>query len=271
MGETFGGARAALVRAIEENAAEFLLVMGRAAGAEERAEPAIQWAIDGAPVAYHNCVVRADLPPAAAEAAIAASVARFRARGVPGSWHVGPSMRPADLGARLVAHGFAYEGDDIGMAADLTARREEAPLPPGLVIERVRDDRALGAWASVLARSFGEGEPEAAWVRDTLRRIGLGDAVPWRHFLGRLAGAPVATASLFVGGGAAGIYFVSTLPSARRRGIGAALTLAALREGAALGERLGVLGASELGASVYRRLGFAELCRIGLYEWRPGA
>jgi ribosomal protein S18 acetylase RimI-like enzyme len=271
MDEIRGGRRAAMVRAVEENGAEFLLALGRAAGAEERAESAIQWVIGGSPIAYHNCVVRADLRPDAAEAAIAASVACFRAHGVPGSWHVGPSMRPADLGARLLAHGFVHEGDDIGMAADLTARREAMPQPPGLVVERVRDDAGLEAWANVLARSFGEGEPEADWVRGTFRRIGLGDDVSWRHYLGLLAGKPVATASLFVGGGAAGVYFVSTLPSARRQGIGAAVTLAALREGLALGQRVGVLGASQMAHAMYRRLGFEELCRIDLYEWRPAA
>jgi hypothetical protein len=30
------------------------------------------------------------------------------------------------------------------------------------------------------------------------------------------------------------------------------------------------LGSSEIGYSAYRRLGFEEYCRIGLYEWRPG-
>jgi hypothetical protein len=32
----------------------------------------------------------------------------------------------------------------------------------------------------------------------------------------------------------------------------------------------GVLGPSEIGCSVYRKLGFVDFCRIGLYEWRPG-
>src|SRR5215211_2465554 len=110
-----------LARAVEANGAEFLLALGRAGGGEERAEPWIHWTIGGSPIDYHTAIVRADLAPAQADEVIAESIARLRAYDVPGTWHVGPSMRPDDLGARLIAHGFTYAGDDIGMAADLSA------------------------------------------------------------------------------------------------------------------------------------------------------
>jgi GNAT superfamily N-acetyltransferase len=259
---------AILAQAIEDNAAEFLLALGRAAGSEERHDPQLRWTIGGSPIDYHNCVVYANLLPEAVDAAIRASVERFRAYGVPGSWHVGPSMRPATIGARLVAHGFSFAGPEPGMAADLHALPDDLAASAPLAIERVADARALDAWTDTLGVGFGEGELEARWVGAMYQRIGLGDDRPWRHYLAHLDGAPVATASLFLGAGVAGIYFVFTVPEARRRGIGAAVTLAALRDARGLGYRIGVLGASEMGYSVYRRLGFREYCTIGIYEWR---
>jgi hypothetical protein len=42
------------IRLIEENGAEFLLALGRAAGAAERREPYIHWVIGNSPTDYHN-------------------------------------------------------------------------------------------------------------------------------------------------------------------------------------------------------------------------
>ena len=258
-------------RAIEENGEELLVALGRAAGAEERDDGRVRWVIGDIPIDYHNCVVRADLSPEDADGVIAESLDLFRAHGAPGSWHVGPSTRPADIGERLLAHGFSYGGDDVGMAVELSTIPEGVPVPEGLQIARVRDEEDLLAWEDALGRGFGEGPHEARWVAEAYRRIGLGDEGPWRHYLGRLGGAPVGTSTLFLGAGVAGVYFVCTVEEVRRRGIGAALTLAPLREARGMGYRVGVLGASEMGYPVYRRLGFEERCRIGLYEWRqPG-
>jgi predicted acetyltransferase len=64
----------------------------------------------------------------------------------------------------------------------------------------------------------------------------------------------------------AGVYFVCTTPSARRAGIGTAITAAAMHEGREMGCTTAVLGSSPMGYGVYRRLGFEEVFRYRLLE-----
>lgn len=258
-----------LIQAIEANTREFLLSLGRLGGGEERDEPDLQWSIGGAPIAYHNCVVHAHLTAETVDEAIVTSIQRFQFHHVPGSWHVGPSMCPQDLGERLVAHGFTDGGQEPGMAVALQHLREHISSPPGLVIERIHTDQQLQIWTQTLATGFGEGEVEANWVGALYQKIGFDEQGLWHHYLGHWQGQPVATTSLFLSAGVAGIYFVFTHPQAQGRGIGAAITLAALQDARRRGYQVGVLTASAMGYPIYRRLGFQEYCRFHLYEWVP--
>jgi ribosomal protein S18 acetylase RimI-like enzyme len=104
---------------------------------------------------------------------------------------------------------------------------------------------------------------------DACRAIGFDQDAPEEHVIGLLDGTPVATASLMVAGGAAGIYNVVTLESVRRRGIGTAMTAAAVRRGAERGMELATLQASSMGRPVYERLGFRFVC--DLVPYRPPA
>ena len=99
------------------------------------------------------------------------------------------------------------------------------------------------------------------------RRLGFGG--PGRHYLGRLASVPVATSAMLFASGVAGVYCISTVERVRRQSIGASVPLVAFREARDLGFTVGVLGSSEMGYPVYRRLGLIEYCRFGLYEWHP--
>ncbi len=259
---------AAMLSAIEANSAEFLLEMGRAGGAEERYDEFVHWTIGGSPIDYNNAVVRATIPPERADAVIQASRKAMRAHGVPGTWHVSPSMRPLDLPERLAANRFVYSGNDTAMAADLDQ------IPPlevsdDITIRRVVTDDDMGIWIDTLGRGFGEGPHEAKWVGEMFKQMGYARPSLWRHYIGYLEDAPVATSTLFLGAGVAGIYFVFTVESARRRGMGAALTLAPLHEAHAVGYRIGVLGSSDLGKPVYKRIGFKTYGNISIFEWRP--
>ncbi|WP_329002493.1 GNAT family N-acetyltransferase [Kribbella sp. NBC_00709] len=249
---------AELVRAIEDNLAELLMAMGAAGGGEQRDDAEARWTIGGSPIDYHNAVVAAyDV------AAVAESLALLKKHGVPGSWHAGPSM-PISRAA-IQAAGFVSGGSEPGMAVRI---EELVPADvPGLSLTRVGDDDALTVWEATLGRGFGEGEREARWVASVYRKLGYGD--PWQHYIGWLDGTPVGTATVFLGAGVAGLYFVMTVPEVRRRGIGAAITYGALRGALEAGAEYAVLGSSPAGRSVYERLGFREYCTIELYEWAP--
>ena len=155
------------------------------------------------------------------------------------------------------------------MAADLGVDPPPAPTVGSVAIERVVDEEGLDAYRTTLGDGFGEGPEEADWVASVFAAIGLGDETPWRHYVGRVGDEPVCTATLFMTPAAAGIYFVSTRPHARRRGFGMAITRHALVEAARLGASSAVLGSSPMGHAVYQRLGFEEVFRYRLFEWEP--
>ena len=74
--------------------------------------------------------------------------------------------------------------------------------------------------------------------------------------IGRLDGRPVGTTVAIRSGDVSGVYAVGTLPAARRRGVGTALTWAAVAAGRAWGCDTIVLQASEMGFPVYAAMGF---------------
>jgi GNAT superfamily N-acetyltransferase len=255
---------------VEANVAAFLLEMGRLGGGEERRDGEVVWTVGGSPLGYHNAVVGCATTPERLGPLVDEWVAALDVRGVPGSWHVAPSMRPPDLVARLRSRGFDDGGEEPAMVADLSAAPPSVAPVEGLEVAPVRDAAGLAAYRAVLADGFGEGPPEAAWVAEVFRRAELGDGGPWRHLVGRLGGRPVATATVFVEPAhVAGVYFVATVPAARRRGVGAAITRHALVEARRLGCTTAVLGSSPMGLGVYRRLGFEEVFRYSLLEWPP--
>jgi hypothetical protein len=83
-------------------------------------------------------------------------------------------MRPRDLGARLLAHGFEYGGDDAGMAVDLRELPEDMAVPSDFAVERIRDEAGLGEWAATFGLGFEIGPAEAGWMEEMFRKLGPG-------------------------------------------------------------------------------------------------
>lgn len=235
--------------------------------------PDLKWVYTGRPML--NRVVSARLEAAGADARIAEVKERFTAWGASVTWLTGPSTRPADLRERLQERGFTSQGDWIGMSLDLNgpalatldSRRGVPSVPPGLVVREVVDGATARPWLQTISAGFRL--PPAA--RETF--LGLPTPsepdAPWRRYVGFVAGRPVSTATLFTGGGIAGVYLVATVPGARGQGLGGALTRHALAVARAAGHELAVLQATPAGQDLYRKIGFRPCCAIGVYRWAP--
>jgi len=134
--------------------------------------------------------------------------------------------------------------------------------PPGdIAIARATGAKDLDDWAVALAGGF-------AGPVDFTRLMawpGVLEDKSMGAFVGRASGEPVATSLANFEGDATGIYNVSTVERLRRRGIGAAITAAAMRAGADAGCRIAYLQSSDLGLGMYTKMGFEPVLRSTVY------
>lgn len=154
----------------------------------------------------------------------------------------------------LAAAGLHRDEGIPEMAAALDDLPWDAPLPPGVTVETVADPRALRLWTETMVAGFGMPDDLVPAFAAVCAEFGW--EPPFRYVLARLDGAPVATAGVIEAAGVAGVYYVATLPEARGRGIGGAVTREAVRASRDAGYRAAILQASPMGQPVYRRLGF---------------
>ncbi len=241
---------------------------------EPHLDPDIAWAVAPDPNAWRSVVVRATMTEGEADRRIQQVLERMDAIGSTMLWWHAPHHRPVDLPQRLVAHGFEKVAETAAMALDLATLVATEDTPPNLVTRPVTTERDARDYVAVIEADRPENAPTAlgstegeARIRHIVERIEL-DPAPMR-FVGRVEGVPVATSRLSIVGGVAGLYAVVTIPEARGRGYGRALTRAALEAGRTLGMRIATLQATDLGLPVYSRLGFRTFYAYDLYRRPP--
>jgi ribosomal protein S18 acetylase RimI-like enzyme len=193
------------------------------------------------------------LEPASADQEIARILARFRSEGRSLFWLIGSPDELPDLEERLQVHGLHPTGSVPGMAVDLEQLPTDEPLPAGVVIEPVRSDAAHAALVAIQVQTLGEAFGPRAMIK---RAFGLEPEGAVEHYLGYLDGQAVAAATAVYAGGVMALYGIGSLPWARGRGVGRAITLYACIEARRRGYRVATLHATPMGLSVYERLGF---------------
>jgi GNAT superfamily N-acetyltransferase len=245
-----------LVAAVELNQAHWLRLEGQLPWVEFHEEPDVLRVFAG-DTWPRNRVVLARFTPANAHRRVGEILAKHLEKKVACTWVVGPTSEPPDLGRFLRAHGFTCLIHCPGMSRDLEILPAQPPIPKGFRIEQLDEPARLQPLTTERRRRQYQGLSAAAKLRP--RQV-------W-YFAASRGKQHVGGTTLLAAAGVAGIYGVEVLKDFRRRGLGAALVYAALREAQSLGFRSAVLSASGLGRGIYERLGFREICRLSFWKF----
>jgi GNAT superfamily N-acetyltransferase len=259
--------------AYEANLGALSAVMGEQAWADVHSAPDATWVLSEIPFGWANAVCGVRLDASSADARIAEIVGAYRTARRRTRWYLLPMSTPPDLADRLAASGLEPEYADDAMACDLAAWNPPSGAK-GITVERVEDLATFHTWVDTYALAYGSGRRpadeifERCWTDVAIERGG-----PIATYLGRLDGVPVATAFGCSDDGVVGIFAVGTVPAARRRGVGSAVTAQLMADARDAGARLAVLWASDIGQSVYARLGFEAIGQVrtavGRFDLEP--
>ena len=239
--------------------------IGNAPGSLVRRSGGVVLMASGLPARFFNQVVIED--DRAATEAIAAAVGEMRERRAPFLVHL---RRGADdrfqplmerLGLVLPAGSAPMPGMALHPIPDSATPTTATPIPPGHDIRRVDD--ATGMNDHLVIGALGFGMPEemlrAIVALDTWQRPG--NVV----YVGYTDGVPVSSGLGFRTGATIGVYNIATIESARRQGLGAAMTERVAADGLADGCEVAILQASPMGRAVYLRLGYRTV--VDYDEW----
>jgi GNAT superfamily N-acetyltransferase len=253
--------------AIKANWENYHYCLGRAPCVELSIGRYLTWFVTNMPDHFMNLVVCTDLPDDGLHELMASSLAHFRSLNIKKlTWLAEEGIPAAEIKKQLLAHGSIFsEAFSREMAADLMTLPEDLPYPNGLEIVPVENGETLQQWIHIASIGFGVPEEyEQVWYDFFVEAV---FDLPFRTYLARLNGRPVATSQMFLSAGVAGIYNVTCIPEARGQGIGAAITLAPALAARGMGYRVAILQASDLGARVYHRLGFQDFGKRSIFLW----
>ena len=154
-------------------------------------------------------------------------------------------------------HGLHFSVELPGMVAD---RIQPAAHPlPALEIRKVGPE-ACADFCAIGSVCF---HVPAAWFKEVFEHD------VWRDFVGYVGyvdGEPVTTAAVVMGGGAAGVYNVATLPGHQQRGYGEAVMRHALAEAERdHGVSPSILQSTAAGFRLYERMGYRTVTKVSVY------
>jgi len=207
----------------------------------------------GLPDDTFNYAIDADFSSTDATKKILEVTDYFAKKNSPFSWWISPHDQPSDLPAYLENHGYKNTENNYAMYFNLDAWDGEIFSIPKLTIARVTDEKSLHDFALVLANDDIAFKTYFSWIASILTNDD-----PIEYYVGYVDGKPVVRGLSCYFAQVAGLHWLSTVPSERRKGYGRAMQEYRLKRAKDRGYHIAVLQASNEGYPLYRQLGYNE-------------
>jgi GNAT superfamily N-acetyltransferase len=249
--------------AIEDNFNDLFAALAEKCDLPHSFSEKVNW-VNSSPFCWPNFIFGARFTRATLDRDLEEAVGGIKRRIAPPYWLVGPRNGVAELGDRLQEHGLRLVDSWPGMALDLDRIEAQTCENPSLQIKIAADQNDLADWHVLVSRELF---PKKKLDFDMFFKVLQEPA--FKYFIAYHNGAPVSTAMAFYSSGAVGLYMIATSAGQRGRGFGTAVTAAALRHARAEGQRIAILQSTQMGLSVYQKLGFKEHCSFDVF-WMLG-
>ncbi|NLB83223.1 MAG: GNAT family N-acetyltransferase [Synergistaceae bacterium] len=206
------------------------------------------------------------------ESGILRAVSFFQQERVPFTWWISPFTNFQDLRKALARKGLKERCTPPAMALDLISQNSSAELPPSVTVRVASSLEDARTWARCSLKGFSSGsehERTFSAFAEGFLRVSIGQSFRLLTLL--YEKSPAATALISFIEETAGLYFFSTVPAFRRKGLGRMLLSRCIEEARSAGCSLMTLQASPDGYPLYLGAGFRECFRFSVFSSDPDA
>jgi len=251
-----------LLFAIEKNLNDFYIISSQHPNFDSNLSKTINW-VKAKFADWPSCIFRANFVKQNIDSEIKKIKSLIKKEQAPNGWTIGPLTKPKNLGRYLERCGFSKVYHQSGMAVNLIKIKETPIIESDLVINVVTTVDQLKMWSENVSTVFN--------IKVDFELLNfLFETNKVQFYLGLFNKEVVSTLMLYLSAGVAGLHAVATLSDFRSKGFGYTISRTALIDAYNLGYSIGVLQASSLGETVYRKLKFKKYCDIISYELENG-
>jgi len=252
-----------IIHQIEVNLWETWSNFGRGPGCTLHDEDDVLWFETPIPILPYNTVLRFQVRQDV-DKKIDTLVNRYAKRSVGHLWIVHPSSLPYDLDKRLKQRGLKEIEIVPGMARSLDNLPEPPPMPDGVEIREVLEERDLNEFRNFAAWRWGVPDKYRKHLGTMLDEFKIGSNT--RLWMAWKDGEALSKIALYNGSGSAGIYAVATKTEARGLGLASILMDVGMKAAKEMRHNLCVLDSTPLAEKLYQRLGFVTVAPFSLFS-----